>query len=96
MRYAPTEYEWASIKPFLPKKPRGFPRVNERACSTARIDDPIDSGIADFLRGQIETKLLAHHPEKNPRTVCCCQSVAAMRASGTDILAPAGCRMFTR
>jgi transposase len=30
MRYELTDYEWATIKPFLPNKPRGFPRVNDR------------------------------------------------------------------
>ena len=30
MRYEPTDYEWAAIKPFLPNKPRGVPRVNDR------------------------------------------------------------------
>jgi hypothetical protein len=29
MRYELTEYEWAAIKPMLPKKPRGVPRVND-------------------------------------------------------------------
>jgi transposase len=30
MRYELTNYEWAAIKPFLPNKPRGVPRVNDR------------------------------------------------------------------
>ena len=30
MRYELTEYEWASIKPLLPNRPRGVPRVNDR------------------------------------------------------------------
>jgi transposase len=30
MRYELTDYEWAAIKPFLPNKPRGIPRVNDR------------------------------------------------------------------
>jgi hypothetical protein len=30
MRYEPTDYEWAAIKPFLPNKMRGVPRVNDR------------------------------------------------------------------
>jgi transposase len=30
MRYELTDYEWATIKPFLPNKPRGVPRVNAR------------------------------------------------------------------
>jgi len=30
MRYELTDYEWASIKPMLPNKPRGVPRVDDR------------------------------------------------------------------
>ena len=30
MRYELTEYEWAAIRLFLPNKPRGVPRVNDR------------------------------------------------------------------
>jgi len=30
MRYELTDYEWAAIKPFLPNKPSGVPRVNDR------------------------------------------------------------------
>jgi transposase len=30
MRYELTDYEWASIRPMLPSKPRGVPRVNDR------------------------------------------------------------------
>ena len=30
MRYELTDSEWAAIKPMLPDKPRGIPRVNDR------------------------------------------------------------------
>src|SRR5271168_2968313 len=30
MRYELSDYEWAAIKPFLPNKPRGIQRVNDR------------------------------------------------------------------
>jgi len=30
MRYELTDYEWTSIKPMLPNKPRGVPRVDDR------------------------------------------------------------------
>ena len=30
MRYELTDYEWAAIKPMLPNKPRGVPRVDDR------------------------------------------------------------------
>jgi transposase len=30
MRYELTDYEWVAIKPFLPNKPRGVQRANDR------------------------------------------------------------------
>jgi hypothetical protein len=30
MRYELTDLQWSAIKPFLPNKPRGVPRVNDR------------------------------------------------------------------
>jgi transposase len=30
MRYVLTDHEWAAIRPMLPNKPRGVPRVNDR------------------------------------------------------------------
>ncbi|WP_338310638.1 transposase, partial [Bradyrhizobium ottawaense] len=30
MRYELTDYEWSVIKPMLPNKSRGVPRVNDR------------------------------------------------------------------
>jgi transposase len=30
MRHEPTDHEWSAIKPMLPNKPRGVPRVNDR------------------------------------------------------------------
>jgi transposase len=30
MRYELNDYEWTAIKPMLPNKPRGVPRVNDR------------------------------------------------------------------
>ena len=30
MRYELTDFEWAAIKPFLPNKPHGAPRVNDQ------------------------------------------------------------------
>jgi len=29
MRYELTNYEWAAVRPFLPNKPGGVPRVND-------------------------------------------------------------------
>jgi transposase len=30
MRYELTDHEWTAIRPMLPNKPRGVPRVNDR------------------------------------------------------------------
>jgi transposase len=30
MRYELTDHAWAAMKPMLPNKPRGVPRVNDR------------------------------------------------------------------
>ena len=30
MRYELSDYEWTAIRPMLPNKPRGLPRVNDR------------------------------------------------------------------
>ena len=30
MRYELTDFEWTAIRPLLPNKPRGVPRVNDR------------------------------------------------------------------
>jgi transposase len=30
MRYELTDHEWTIIRPMLPNKPRGVPRVNDR------------------------------------------------------------------
>src|SRR5215467_13214752 len=37
MRYELTDDEWAAIKPMLPNKPRGVPRVNDRRVLMASI-----------------------------------------------------------
>ena len=44
MRYALTDHEWAAIRPMLPNKPRGVPRVNDRR---------VLNGIFWVLRSQL-------------------------------------------
>jgi hypothetical protein len=34
MRYELTDFEWASIRSYLPNKPRGIPRVDDRRVRT--------------------------------------------------------------
>jgi transposase len=36
MRYELTDHEWMAIKPMLPNKPRGVPRVNDRRVLNGR------------------------------------------------------------
>ena len=44
MRYELSEYEWGVIRPMLPNKPRGVPRVDDRRTLTAI------SGYCDQVR----------------------------------------------
>jgi transposase len=38
MRYELNDREWAAIKPMLPNKPRGVPRVNDRRVLASSCD----------------------------------------------------------
>jgi transposase len=59
MRYELSEYEWTAIKPMLPNKPRGIPRVNDRR---------VLNGIFWVLRSGAPWRDL---PETyGPRTTC--------------------------
>ena len=50
MRYELSDHEWTAIKPMLPKKPCGVPRVNDR-----RILNGIFWVIPGFSRREAET-----------------------------------------
>ncbi len=59
MRYELTDFEWIAIKPFLPNKPRGIPRV---------ADQRVLNGIFWILRSGAPWRDL---PETyGPRTTC--------------------------
>ncbi len=59
MRYELSDYEWAVIKPMLPNKPRGVPRVDDRR---------VLNGIFWVLRSGAPWRDL---PERyGPRTTC--------------------------
>ena len=45
MRYELSDEEWTAIKPMLPNKPRGVPRVNDR-----RVLNGIFLGLCDLGR----------------------------------------------
>ncbi len=50
MRYELTDYEWAAIRPFLPNKPRGVPRVNDRrVLKCRRVATRYDKLAANYL-----------------------------------------------
>ena len=72
MRYELTDYEWDAIKPFLPNKPRGVPRVNDRR---------VLNGIFWVLRSGAPWRDLPDH--FGPYTTCYNRFVAGDgRASG--------------
>jgi transposase len=57
MRYELTEEEWTAIRPLLPSKPRGVPRVNDRRVLKA------SSGSCDLGRhGATCRRSSAHTP----------------------------------
>ena len=57
MRYELTDHEWAVIRPMLPNKPRGVPRVN-------------DSTKFDFSSGAFTTgQMVPHYDELMRRPV---------------------------
>src|ERR1700730_1753576 len=65
MRYELTDCEGAAIKPFLPNKPRGVPRVNDRSVLNGifwvlRSGAPwrdlpeSEAGVRQFRKGQLD------------------------------------------
>ena len=73
MRYELSDYEWTAIKPMLPTKPRGVPRVNDRR---------VLSGIFWVLRSGAPWRDL---PETyGPRTTCYNRFVRWRRAGVWD------------
>ena len=69
MRYELADYEWLAIKPMLPDKPRGVPRVNDRR---------VLNGIFWVLRSGAPWRDL---PEAfGPYTTCCNRFVRWRRA----------------
>ena len=59
MRYELSDYEWSVIRPMLPNKPRGIPRVDDRR---------ILNGIFWVLRSGAPWRDLP--PSFGPRTTC--------------------------
>ena len=57
MRYELADYEWVAIKPMLPNKPRGIPRLNDR-----RVLNGIFWVLRSGAPGAIYRKRLVHTP----------------------------------
>ena len=72
MRYELTNDEWAAIKPRLPNKPRGIPRVNDRR---------VLNGICWVLRSGAPWRDLPHEFGPYPSSSCAfCRVRAGTRA----------------
>src|SRR5262245_9827916 len=69
MRYELADYEWLAIKPMLPNKPRGVPRVNDRR---------VLNGIFWVLRSGAPWRDLPHN--FGPYTTCYSRFVRWRRA----------------
>ena len=52
MRYELTDHEWAAIKPMLPNKPRGVPRVNDRRVLNGKEIIPVLNEIGARALGR--------------------------------------------
>ncbi len=52
MRYELTDHEWAAIKPMLPNKPCGVPRVNDRRVLNGIFCGGVSGGLG--YRGSLE------------------------------------------
>ena len=75
MRYELTDFEWTAIRPFLPNKPRGVPRVNDRR---------VLNGIFWILRSGAPWRDL---PESFGPYTTCYNRFVRWRMAGTELAA---------
>src|SRR6266404_8256212 len=61
MRHELTDFEWAAIRPFLPNKPRGIPRVDDR-----RVLNGIFWVLAVYFKCQISANYVCQKSAKPP------------------------------
>ncbi len=65
MRYDLTDYEWSVIRPMLPNKPRGMPRVDDRRAQWHLLGFALWRPVVRWRRagvwGQIMDALAAGH-----------------------------------
>ena len=68
MRYELSDYEWSVIKPMLPNKPRGIPRVDHRRILNC-IFWVLRSGAPwrDVLSDGLPSDILSLGPDPRPR-----------------------------
>ena len=57
MRYELTDSEWAAIKPMLPNKPRGVPRVSDRRVLNGNYGDTLHITCLRRLPGGVRTRV---------------------------------------
>ena len=50
MRYELADYEWTAIRPMLPNKPRGVPRVNDRPVLIGIFYDRLAANYLAFVQ----------------------------------------------
>ena len=74
MRYELSDHEWAVIKPMLPNKPRGVPRVNDRR---------VLNGICWVLRSEAPLGVIYRKATDLPRPATTALSVGDGQAFGT-------------
>ena len=74
MRYGLSDYEWSVIRPMLPNKPRGVPRVDDR-----RVLD----GIFWVLRDRVRRGAICQRTAALTRLATIASSVGGGLASGT-------------
>jgi len=64
MRYELTDFEWATIRSFLPNEPRGIPRVDDR-----RVLNGVFLALAPYLYGaQLDRTVLQ---QDQAMSACC-------------------------
>src|SRR5262245_13075139 len=76
MRYELTDHEWAGIKPMLPNKPRGVPRVNDRRvlngiCWVLRAEAPwrdLPKGFGPYISWTSGTPTLTRQIGRWPKS----------------------------
>jgi transposase len=54
MRYELADHEWGAIKPMLPNKPRGVPRVNDRVHQHGGVHHKEPAAVDGTVTGRVD------------------------------------------